>query len=178
MKKHVSITLGLSMFLTGTCAKGLAPSTRSVSYDSTSEHSSSTRDPYDSLIGSYRQPSELCTISEGDGNCAKQVEDCLSLREVSINKYRVNLTSVQANQHLCSFSIEMSVVEGSLVYLDESGGEIELSIDRERFVFQAKDLNPADPAIGFCGPHASLNDVKINIDALHHTNGECSSPRV
>lgn len=176
MKMHALIILGLSVIMTGACAKEVAISTRSVAHDSSSEHSSSTRDPYGSLIGSYRQPSELCTTSDGDGNCARQVEDCLSLHEVSANKYRVNLTSVQANQHLCSFSIEMSGVGDRLVYLDESGGEIELSIDRKQFVFQTKDFNLSDPVVGFCGPHASLDDVKINIESLHDKNGECPSP--
>ncbi|MBV7478048.1 hypothetical protein [Pseudomonas sp. PDM31] len=125
--------------------------------------------------GLYLEKSELCTYLDGSAECSAKFNDCLSIKPVALG-FQVELTSTQAYQHVCAFSLVMVATGSGLVYksevgqvlLKQSGGFLEIF---------SEGVDPTALGLGVCGGHADIDGLRFSIANKVSSSLQCSSPK-
>ena len=123
--------------------------------------------------GCYVNSSYLCTYPKDGKSCSKRFYDYLSVNS-SASGYRVSLYSVQANQNVCAFSIDMSLVGGALVR-ETSSGVISLTREDKALRFDSKGVDPTALGLGFCGVHADIDGLEFPLSGRIGPSSKCVS---
>lgn len=75
----------------------------------------------------------------------------------------VQLHSVQADQHSCTFSVHMISRDGSLAFESEHGNVMVMKEDGDIRVIS--DSDPTALGLGFCGAHADIDGLTFPINS-------------
>lgn len=124
--------------------------------------------------GLYLKKSELCTSPVNGESCSEQFRDCLRI-ESGIQGYRVELHSTQADQHVCSFSLQMDAVDGVLGYQTQFG-RILVKRNGDSLEISSKGIDPTALGLGVCGAHADIDGLKFSLARKSNTTSGCRSP--
>lgn len=114
------------------------------------------------IVGLYSMPSRLCTSPDTGSSCAATSTDCLRIEEDK-SGYLVRLNSVQANQHVCAFSIHMVEEQGALLFKSSEG-----DVTIQRGSGGLKITSSGDPTalgLGFCGAYADIDGLVFPLSA-------------
>lgn len=125
-----------------------------------------------SWLGYYSQQSERCTEPATNASCADQFRYQLKIKPWN-QRYKVELLSTQADQHVCSFSFFMDVVDGELVHETELGRVLVRRNDVSLEI-TSKNIDPTALGLGVCGAHADIDGLTFPLasQCLH----ECDKP--
>lgn len=131
---------------------------------------------YSLPVGAFEGQSYLCSTYTDGGRCEQTIQDCLSITPVAPDKFIVNLHSTQANQHVCSMSLLMSLEGDALVYsppksefavrVDSAGGKYEITTN---------GVAGADDMV-YCGAHATIDGYRIQNVRRSASIHSCPSP--
>ena len=124
--------------------------------------------------GHYLKQSELCTSPADGGNCSEQFDDCLKI-EPGRQGNMVELHSTQANQHVCSCSLKMEPVEGTLVHRTQFGNII-IKRDGDSLEISSKGIDSTALGLGICGAHADIDGLKFSLASKSNEDFECRTP--
>jgi len=161
--------LTLAVLLVG-CSRGISTAEERTEYDP------AQRERFSPPIGMFEGESYLCTTYAGGGRCDATVRDCLSVAPAARDQYLVKLHSTQANQHVCSASLLMSLEGRSLVYSGEvSGFTIRMHEIGGAYEISAKGVAGENDSV-YCGVHASIDGYKIQNVRKSGSAESCPSP--
>ncbi|AUI05797.1 MULTISPECIES: hypothetical protein [Stenotrophomonas] len=109
--------------------------------------------------GSYSQASDLCTEPGSGRSCRDGFRDSLSIVEESLG-YRVELHSIQAMQHVCSFVLHMKPEGGKLIHQSELGTVV---IEQHAGALRVSSggIDPTAMGLGLCGTHADIDGLEF-----------------
>lgn len=157
-------------FLVG-CSQSLAPPPSPEQEKNQAQNSESTIP-----TGSFESPSHLCSTLYGDGNCSKEMKDCLSVTPEENGDFLVNLYSIQANNHTCSMSLPMRLTEGVLVYNNNKDNfTIRVENKDGMYIIITDGTASTDDNI-YCGAHASIDGYQIQNLSRSESVNSCPSP--
>jgi hypothetical protein len=109
--------------------------------------------------GDYSKKSSLCT-SPGSGEpCPEGFSDLLKIESVQ-GLYLVTLLSIQADQHVCSFSFHMGAIDGGLVYKSNVGNVLLRKTGESLKIFSS-GIDPTALGLGVCGAHADIDGLEF-----------------
>ncbi|VVN45851.1 hypothetical protein [Pseudomonas fluorescens] len=107
--------------------------------------------------GDYLKNSDLCTSPSSGGSCSNQFSDRLKI-EPAHQGYLVELYSTQADQHVCSFSVSMNLVNGMLVYKTKFG-DVFIRKKGRSLEISSGGIDPTALGLGVCGAHADIDGL-------------------
>ncbi|WP_414157457.1 hypothetical protein [Pseudomonas sp. BNK-15] len=115
---------------------------------------------FEGWVGEYSQESSLCTDPGAGRNCRDDFRDVLVIAKGS-KGYRVELSSTQSMQHICSFVLTMVPDGKRLIYESELGV---VSIDRRGDVLRISSggIDSTAFGLGFCGAHADIDGLEFS----------------
>lgn len=126
--------------------------------------------------GYYLKKSELCTSPRSGGSCSEQFSDCLKI-EPRHQGYLVELSSTQAGQHVCFFSLQMEVLDGALFYKTKYGSVLVVR-NGESLEVLSKGIDPTALGLGFCGAHADIDELKFPLTSKSNIISACGNATV
>jgi hypothetical protein len=124
------------------------------------------------LTGCHVKRSELCTSPHDGSSCSDQFQDTLNI-EPNKQDYQVTLFSTQASQHVCSFSFQMSAINGALVH-DTPYGPITIKLKDGSLNIYSKGIDPTALGLGICGVRADIDGLRFPMAG--RVDRECSIP--
>jgi hypothetical protein len=116
--------------------------------------------PDSSWNGHFSQQSQLCTYPSDGARCSEQFRDHLKITKSGNRRYQVDLSSTQADQHVCSFSFLMEIVNNELIYRSDFG-PVRLLRKEDALEISSSGVDPTAFGLSICGAHADINGLRF-----------------
>lgn len=113
--------------------------------------------------GKYSKDSSFCTYAGSEESCSNSFRDTLKIRKNS-SGYFVELYSIQAGQHVCSFAFQMAVKGGALEY-DSKLGVVLIEKNYDLLIVSSGGVDPTALGLGVCGAHADIDGLEFPISS-------------